>query len=76
MLPTEISKENDNHTEQTREKIMLVVRPAYAQAIHLAEQYWQIHQETVHTGEQISGLALCGTKKWLNRLTGNLALLR
>lgn len=152
MLPTEISKENDKHTEQTREKIVLVVRPelatgallniaacltagitashpqyagknlqdqaglqssasshlpvvvlkgndevfqriineltpqtagvslcifpAYAQAIHLAEQYWQIHQQTVHTGEQISGLALCGTKKWLNRLTGNLALLR
>lgn len=54
----------------------LCIFPAYAQAIHQADQYWQVHQETVHTGEQISGLALSGTKKWLNRLTGNLALLR
>lgn len=50
--------------------------PAYAKSMHSAPEYWQQHQQTAHDGSQLSGLALLGPKKWLNKLSGNLPLLR
>ena len=82
-LPVVVLKGNDQVFERILQQLKqqqdagrVCIFPDYAQAIHQAEQYWQIHQQTVHNGGHISGLALSGTKKWLNRLTGNLALLR
>lgn len=54
----------------------LCIFPDYAKSIHTAEEYWQRHAHTVHDGTQILGLALIGDKKWLNKYTGNLPLLR
>lgn len=50
--------------------------PDYARSIHSPELYWQQHQTQSHSGQQLLGLALCGATKWLNKLTGNLPLLR
>lgn len=50
--------------------------PDYARSIHNPEIYWQQHRTQHHNGEQLLGLALCGATKWLNKLTGNLPLLR
>ncbi len=55
---------------------LLSVFPAYARDIHQAAQYWQQHKGYVHDGTELLGLALYGPKKWLNRLSGNLPLLR
>lgn len=54
----------------------LSIFPAYARDIHQAEDYWLQHQEQTHAGPELLGLALYGPKKWLNRLSGNLPLLR
>lgn len=55
---------------------MLSIFPAYARTIHQPQQYWQLHAEHQHLKEPLLGLALCGPTKWLNKLTGNLPLLR
>ena len=55
---------------------LISVFPAYARDMHNPEQYWQRHQSESHQGEQLLGIALIGAKKWLNKLTGNLPLLR
>ncbi len=65
-------------TELTAQKMQnrVCVFPAYAKRIHSAAEYWQLHASTIHEGTVIFGLALIGDKKWLNKLTGNLPLLR
>ena len=59
-----------------QDKGLLCVFPAYARDIHQAQDYWVQHHEHTHDGSELLGLALYGPKKWLNRLSGNLPLLR
>lgn len=50
--------------------------PAYAQTIHTCDEYWQRHSRAVHVHEAMLGIGLSGTKRWVNRLTGSMALWR
>lgn len=50
--------------------------PAYAQAMHGCEAYWQRHRETAHAEEPMLGIGLHGPKRWVTRLTGSLPLWR
>lgn len=53
-----------------------VLFPRYAQAMHTAEDYWQRHAGSDHTGEPMLGVGLAGPSAWVRRLTGALPLLR
>lgn len=50
--------------------------PAYAQAIHDPAAYWSVHEASVHADESMLGIGIRGPKRWVNRLTGTLALWR
>lgn len=50
--------------------------PAYAQRVHNCEEYWARHRAADHTQEALLGVGLAGAKRWVNRLTGSMALWR
>ncbi|MBJ2154894.1 DUF2000 domain-containing protein [Variovorax sp. IB41] len=50
--------------------------PAYAQAIHECGEYWHRHGLSAHADETMLGIGLAGPRRWVNRMTGNLALWR
>lgn len=63
--------------EGTREPDALVsLFPAYAQAMHEAEAYWERHARTSHVEHDLLGLGLHGPKRWVARLSGSLPLWR
>jgi hypothetical protein len=53
-----------------------VLFPAYAQRIQEAPTYWAQHRAVSHRGQRLLGLGVAGSRKWVNRLTGSLPLLR
>jgi Protein of unknown function (DUF2000) len=50
--------------------------PAYAQTIHECSEYWRRHGRSSHTEEGMLGIGFCGSKRWVNRMTGSLPLWR
>jgi hypothetical protein len=50
--------------------------PAYAQTIHECSAYWDRHRLSMHTDEAMLGIGFSGPKRWVNRMTGSLALWR
>ena len=50
--------------------------PAYAQDIHDAESYRARHERTQHTREPLLGVAIAGSRTWVDGLTGSLPILR
>ena len=50
--------------------------PAYAQDIHDAETYRARHERTQHGREALPGVAIAGSRTWVDRLAGSLPILR
>ena len=52
--------------------------PAYAQTVNDCHTYWAQHRQTAHVPADtpLLGMGLAGPRRWVNGLTGSLALWR